>query len=58
METLIRIEKHFSALYVKCIERLDGDHGLDVNENSALDLPMVFTRLKQKHEGGVVADRG
>ncbi|XP_075105743.1 paired amphipathic helix protein Sin3-like 2 isoform X3 [Nicotiana tabacum] len=50
----IRIEDHFTALNLRCIERLYGDHGLDVmdilRKNPPLALPVVFTRLKQKQE--------
>ncbi|KAM1009524.1 hypothetical protein FF1_044945 [Malus domestica] len=54
METSIRIEDHFTALNLRCIERLYGDHGLDVvdilRKNPTLALPVVLTRLKQKQE--------
>ncbi|KAJ7953703.1 Paired amphipathic helix protein Sin3-like [Quillaja saponaria] len=50
----IRIEEHFTALNLRCIERLYGDHGLDVmdvlRKNSPLALPVTLTRLKQKQE--------
>ncbi|KAK9125519.1 hypothetical protein Scep_014365 [Stephania cephalantha] len=50
----IRIEDHFTALNLRCIERLYGDHGLDVmdvlRKNAALALPVILTRLKQKQE--------
>ncbi|KEH19930.1 paired amphipathic helix protein Sin3-like 3 isoform X2 [Medicago truncatula] len=50
----IRIEEHLSALNLRCIERLYGDHGLDVMEvlkkNASLALPVILTRLKQKQE--------
>ncbi|CAN4124323.1 unnamed protein product [Withania somnifera] len=50
----IRIEEHFTALNLRCIERLYGDHGLDVmdvlRKNAPLALPVIFTRLKQKQE--------
>ncbi|XP_010463539.1 PREDICTED: paired amphipathic helix protein Sin3-like 1 isoform X2 [Camelina sativa] len=49
-----RIEDHFTALNLRCIERLYGDHGLDVidllHKNPATALPVVFTRLKQKQD--------
>lgn len=42
------------ALNLRCIERLYGDHGLDVmdilRKNLALSLPVILTRLKQKQE--------
>lgn len=44
----------FSALNLRCIERLYGDHGLDVmdvlKKNAPLALPIILTRLKQKQE--------
>ncbi|KAK4715701.1 hypothetical protein R3W88_014039 [Solanum pinnatisectum] len=50
----IRIEEHFTALNLRCIERLYGDHGLDVmdvlRKNAPLALPVILTRLKQKQE--------
>ncbi|KAH0973002.1 hypothetical protein GBA52_025158 [Prunus armeniaca] len=54
MESPIHIEDHFTALNLRCIERLYGDHGLDVmdilRKNPTLALPVVLTRLKQKQE--------
>ncbi|KAK6922109.1 Paired amphipathic helix [Dillenia turbinata] len=50
----IHIEEHFPALNLRCIERLYGDHGLDVmdvlKKNASLALPVILTRLKQKQE--------
>lgn len=50
----VRIEEHFTALNLRCIERLYGDHGLDVmdvlRKNAPLALPVILTRLKQKQE--------
>lgn len=50
----ICIEDHFTALNLRCIERLYGDHGLDVmdilRKNPSLALPVILTRLKQKQE--------
>lgn len=50
----IRIEDYFTALNLRCIERLYGDHGLDVmdvlRKNATLALPVILTRLKQKQE--------
>ncbi|KAJ4836782.1 hypothetical protein Tsubulata_013609 [Turnera subulata] len=50
----IRIEEHLTALNLRCIERLYGDHGLDVmdvlRKNPSLALPVILTRLKQKQE--------
>ncbi|OMO52741.1 Paired amphipathic helix [Corchorus olitorius] len=54
VDSPVRIEDHFTALNIRCIERLYGDHGLDVMEilrkNPALALPVILTRLKQKQE--------
>ncbi|KAJ0754471.1 putative transcription regulator Others family [Helianthus annuus] len=53
-DTPIRIEDHFPALNLRCMERLYGDHGLDAMEtlrrNPSAALPVVLTRLKQKQE--------
>lgn len=42
------------AQHLRCIERLYGDHGLDVLEilckSPNLALPIILTRLKQKQE--------
>ncbi|XP_010477744.1 PREDICTED: paired amphipathic helix protein Sin3-like 3 [Camelina sativa] len=50
----IRVEDHLTALNIRCIERLYGDHGLDVmdvlRKNVSLALPVILTRLKQKQE--------
>lgn len=54
LDSPIRIEDHFTALNLRCIERLYGDHGLDVvdvlRKNPGLALPVILTRLKQKQE--------
>ncbi|KAH6815664.1 hypothetical protein C2S51_020484 [Perilla frutescens var. frutescens] len=54
LESSFCIEDHLSALHLRCIERLYGDHGLDVmdvlRKNSPLALPVILTRLKQKQE--------
>ncbi|CAN1311183.1 Paired amphipathic helix protein Sin3-like 4 [Linum perenne] len=53
-EDPIRVEDHLTAINLRCIERLYGDHGLDVmdvlRKNMSLALPVVLTRLKQKQE--------
>ncbi|KAG5535017.1 hypothetical protein RHGRI_022955 [Rhododendron griersonianum] len=53
-EGLIRVEDHFTALNLRCIERLYGDHGLDVmdllRKNPSVALHVILTRLKQKQE--------
>ncbi|MCE2055418.1 hypothetical protein HAX54_042548 [Datura stramonium] len=50
----IRIEDHFTALNLRCIERIYGDHGLDVmdilRKNPSLALHVILIRLKQKQE--------
>ncbi|XP_009771461.1 paired amphipathic helix protein Sin3-like 2 isoform X1 [Nicotiana sylvestris] len=50
----IHIEDHFTVLNLRCIERLYGDHGLDVmdilRKSPSLALPVILTRLKQKQE--------
>ncbi|KAK9071711.1 hypothetical protein SSX86_008140 [Deinandra increscens subsp. villosa] len=50
----IRIEDHFTALNLRCIERLYGDHGLEVTDslrkNPPVSLPVILIRLTQKHE--------
>ncbi|XP_076914663.1 paired amphipathic helix protein Sin3-like 2 isoform X1 [Bidens hawaiensis] len=49
-----RIEDHFTALNLRCIERLYGDHGLEVLDtlckNLSVTLPVVLIRLKQKQD--------
>nr|XP_043634301.1 paired amphipathic helix protein Sin3-like 2 isoform X2 [Erigeron canadensis] len=53
-EGSVRIEDHFSALNLRCIERLYGDHGLEVMEtlrkNPSVALPVILIRLKQKQD--------
>ncbi|XP_074287332.1 paired amphipathic helix protein Sin3-like 2 isoform X2 [Silene latifolia] len=50
----IHIEEHFTSLNLRCIERLYGDHGLDVmdilRKTPATALTVILTRLKQKQE--------
>ncbi|KAL5221863.1 hypothetical protein ABZP36_026576 [Zizania latifolia] len=50
----IRIDEHLTPLNLRCIERLYGDHGLDVmdvlRKNAGVALPVILTRLKQKQE--------
>uniref|UniRef100_A0A7N0V4M3 Histone deacetylase interacting domain-containing protein n=1 Tax=Kalanchoe fedtschenkoi TaxID=63787 RepID=A0A7N0V4M3_KALFE len=50
----LRLEEHFSALNLRCIERLYGDHGLDavdiLRRNPSLALRVILTRLNQKQE--------
>ncbi|GJT59587.1 paired amphipathic helix protein Sin3-like protein 2 isoform X1 [Tanacetum coccineum] len=53
-EGSIRVEDHFSALNLRCIERLYGDHGLEVMEtlhkSPSIALPVILIRMKQKQE--------
>jgi len=53
-ESPIRIDEHLTPLNLRCIERLYGDHGLDVMDvlrrNASVALPVILTRLKQKQE--------
>ncbi|XP_050375013.1 paired amphipathic helix protein Sin3-like 4 isoform X2 [Argentina anserina] len=53
-ENPIRVEEYFTDLNLRCVERLYGDHGLDVmdvlKKNASLALPVILTRLKQKQE--------
>nr|GEV21913.1 paired amphipathic helix protein Sin3-like 2 [Tanacetum cinerariifolium] len=50
----IRVEDHFSALNLRCIERLYGDHGLEVMEtlrkSPSTTLSVILIRMKQKQE--------
>ncbi|CAA0834734.1 Paired amphipathic helix protein Sin3-like 4 [Striga hermonthica] len=53
-DSSFNIEECLSALSLRCIERLYGDHGLDVvdllRKNAPAALPVILTRLKQKQE--------
>ncbi|XP_031480166.1 paired amphipathic helix protein Sin3-like 4 isoform X2 [Nymphaea colorata] len=53
-DSQIRIEDHLNAINLRCIERIYGDHGLDVIEllrkNAHVALPVILARLKQKQE--------
>ncbi|KAJ0229578.1 Paired amphipathic helix protein Sin3-like 2 [Hirschfeldia incana] len=53
-ESNFQVEDHFTALNLRCIERLYGDHGLDVTDlirkNPGATLPVILTRLKQKQD--------
>eukprot|EP01018_Ginkgo_biloba_P002349 Gb_35988 [translate_table: standard] len=53
-DSQIRIEDHLTDLNQRCIERIYGDHGLDVidllRKNAAIALPVILIRLKQKQE--------
>ncbi|XP_020207855.1 paired amphipathic helix protein Sin3-like 4 isoform X2 [Cajanus cajan] len=50
----ICVEEHLTALNFRCIERIYGQHGLDVTnllkKNASLVLPVILTRLKQKQD--------
>ncbi|KAK4481866.1 hypothetical protein RD792_012777 [Penstemon davidsonii] len=54
IDSSFHIEDHLTALNLRCIERLYGDHGLDVmdvlRKNAPPALPVILTRLKQKQE--------
>ncbi|KAK6913176.1 Paired amphipathic helix [Dillenia turbinata] len=54
LEGPINLDEYFTVLNVRCIERLYGDHGLDVidilRKSPALALPVILARLKQKQE--------
>nr|GEW69539.1 paired amphipathic helix protein Sin3-like 2 isoform X1 [Tanacetum cinerariifolium] len=53
-EGSIRVEDHFSALNLRCIERLYKDHGLEVMEtlrkSPSTAFPVILIRMKQKQE--------
>ncbi|KAL2904207.1 Paired amphipathic helix protein Sin3-like 3 [Bienertia sinuspersici] len=53
-ENPFRIEDHFTPINLRCIERLYGDHGLDVmdvlKKSAIFALPVILARLKQKQE--------
>ncbi|KAI3720274.1 hypothetical protein L6452_21187 [Arctium lappa] len=53
-DSMVRVEDHFTALNLRCIERLYGDNGLDVmdvlRKNASFALPVILIRLKQKQE--------
>ncbi|XP_051117485.1 paired amphipathic helix protein Sin3-like 2 isoform X2 [Andrographis paniculata] len=53
-DSSVMIERHLSALNLRFIERLYGDHGLDVvdilRKNPTRALRIILMRLKQKHE--------
>ncbi|KAI3729079.1 hypothetical protein L6452_17727 [Arctium lappa] len=52
-DNVVHIED-FTAINLRCIGRLYGDHGLDVmdvlRKNASLALPVILIRLKQKQE--------
>lgn len=51
--TLTKIED-LSSINLRCVERIYGDHGLDIQEllkkNPAVALPVILQRLRQKQE--------
>ncbi|PAN17692.1 hypothetical protein PAHAL_3G150100 [Panicum hallii] len=53
-DSSIHIDEHLTCLNMRCIERVYGDHGLDVvdvlRKNADVALPVILTRLKQKQE--------
>ncbi|XP_051132564.1 paired amphipathic helix protein Sin3-like 3 isoform X2 [Andrographis paniculata] len=52
LDDSFHIEDHLTALDLRCIEHLYGDHGVDVLEvlrkSATFSLPVVLSRLKQK----------
>ncbi|KAL8114658.1 hypothetical protein AgCh_021500 [Apium graveolens] len=54
LDTHFRIEDHFTALNLRCIERLYGDHGLDtldiLHKSPFHSMQVLLTRLRQKQE--------
>lgn len=50
----IHVEDYLKAIHLRCIERIYGDHGLDVvdllRKNVSVALPVILSRLKQKQE--------
>ncbi|KAJ7555921.1 hypothetical protein O6H91_05G061000 [Diphasiastrum complanatum] len=52
-ESQFSLDEHLSAMNLRCIEMLYGDHGLEVIDSlrkaPAAALPVVHTRLRQKH---------
>ncbi|XP_017235252.1 paired amphipathic helix protein Sin3-like 2 isoform X2 [Daucus carota subsp. sativus] len=53
-DSQFRIEDHFTALNLRCIERLYGDHGLDtldtLRKNPLHSVQILLTRLRMKLE--------
>ncbi|XP_058115477.1 paired amphipathic helix protein Sin3-like 4 isoform X2 [Magnolia sinica] len=53
-DSQIHIKDHFTALNLRCIQRLYGDHGLKfldvLHKNPRAALPVIATHLKQKLE--------
>ncbi|KAK1374318.1 paired amphipathic helix protein Sin3-like 2 [Heracleum sosnowskyi] len=54
LDTQFRIEDHLTALNLRCIERLYGDHGLDtldiLRKSPFHSMQVLLTRLRQKQE--------
>lgn len=50
----IQMEDHLTAINLRCIERIYGDHGLDVldllRKEPAVAVPVILTRLQQKQD--------
>jgi len=50
----IQMEDNLTAINLRCIERIYGDHGLDVldllRKDPAVALPVILTRLQQKQD--------
>ncbi|EFJ30442.1 hypothetical protein SELMODRAFT_440352 [Selaginella moellendorffii] len=54
LDPSIRIDDYLSAINLRCIERIYGDHGLDIidlmRKNASSVLAVVHCRLRQKEE--------
>lgn len=50
----VHLDDYLTAINIRCIERIYGDHGLDVidllRKNAAVALPVILSRLKQKRD--------
>lgn len=50
----VHLDDYLTAINIRCVERIYGDHGLDVidllRKNAAVALPVILTRLKQKRD--------
>ncbi|MCO5610178.1 hypothetical protein L7F22_064414 [Adiantum nelumboides] len=50
----VHLDEYLTAINIRCVERIYGDHGLDVidllRKNAAVALPVILSRLKQKRD--------
>eukprot|EP00250_Pteridium_aquilinum_P006099 c16080_g2_i1 orf=598-3312(+) len=50
----VHLDDYLTAINIRCVERIYGDHGLDVidllRKNAAVALPVILSRLKQKRD--------